>query len=168
MIINFCCIVYIVIKFKRYYKYFLIIKVKKQQLYITLVILWTPHMGGPVAFSTAITTYRLLFGWCRKLFYLADQLSTPDHVGWGVIQSFTAWRRRRDRERLAYLVSCLAPWPSKSYHRNHEACKSPFNQSPPLPHCWSQWKHDQPRAYHKSRGNGATEKKGAQICTSIF
>ena len=128
----------------------------------------TPNTGGPVAFSTAITTYRLLFGWCRKLFYLADQLSFPDHVGWGVIQSFTAWRRRRDRERLAYLVSCLAPWPSKSYHRNHEACKSPFNQSPPLPHWLSQWKHDQPRAYHKSRGNGATEKKGAQICTSIF
>ena len=26
----------------------------------------------------------------------------------------------------------------------------------------------QPRAYYESRGNGATEKKGAQICTSIF
>ena len=30
-----------------------------------------PPQGGPVAFSTAITTYRLLFVWCRKLFDLA-------------------------------------------------------------------------------------------------
>ncbi len=28
-------------------------------------------MGRPVAFSTAIITYRLLFIWCRKLFDLA-------------------------------------------------------------------------------------------------
>ena len=34
-------------------------------------ILWTPHTGGPVAFSTAIITYRLSFVWCRKLFDLA-------------------------------------------------------------------------------------------------
>ncbi len=31
----------------------------------------TPHTGGPVAFSTAIITCRLLFVWCRKLFNLA-------------------------------------------------------------------------------------------------
>jgi hypothetical protein len=43
--------------------------------------------------------------------------------------------------------------------------KSPFNQSPPQPLEYIQWKHDQPRAYYESRGNGATEKKGAQICT---
>ena len=46
--------------------------------------------------------------------------------------------------------------------------ESPFNQSPPQPHWIYTVKHDQPRAYYESRGNGATEKKGAQICTSIF
>ena len=40
-------------------------------MYILLVILWTPTQGGPVAFSTAIITYRLLFVWRRKLFKLA-------------------------------------------------------------------------------------------------
>ena len=47
-------------------------------------ILWAPHTGGPVAFSTAIITYRLLFVWCRKLFDLAVvDCITPDHVGSG-------------------------------------------------------------------------------------
>ena len=40
-------------------------------MYIILILLWTPTQGGPVAFSTAIITYRLLFVWCRKLFDLA-------------------------------------------------------------------------------------------------
>jgi hypothetical protein len=62
MMSNYCCIVWIVIKFKKYYKHVLFIKDKKQPLYISLVILWTPHIGGPVAFSTAIITGYYLFG----------------------------------------------------------------------------------------------------------
>ena len=51
---------------------------------------------------------------------------------------------------------------------NHEVFQVPVQPEPSLPLWLSQWKHDQPRAYYESRGNGATEKKGAQICTSIF
>ena len=42
-----------------------------KQTVLSPIIFWTPHTGGPVAFSTAIITYRLLFVWCRKLFNLA-------------------------------------------------------------------------------------------------
>ena len=85
MMLNKCCIVYFIIhiiSYKRYIHHSS--KAKQQNLYISLVTLWTPHTGGPVAFSTAIITYRLLFDWCRKLFDLAVvDCITPDHVGSG-------------------------------------------------------------------------------------
>ena len=78
------------------------------------------------------------------------------------------WAFRGIPGAISLLGFLLSPMTLQKMSLNHEACKSPFNQSPHRPRKYIQWKHDQPRAYYESRGNGATEKKGAQICTSSF